>query len=81
MTTTKAKHAPAKEDNVPETESTIEAPVATKKPQKIKEQSELILEAIAEEMGLDSNSLIERYQDKVAVGQAVENHDNRPSTL
>ena len=58
-----------------------ETPVATKKINKIRSKEELMLEALAEELSLDSYSLIEKYQDKVAVGQAVENHDNRPSTL
>ena len=58
-----------------------EAPVANKKINKIRSKEEIKLEALAEELSLDPYSLIERYQDKVAVGQAVENHDNRPSTL
>lgn len=58
-----------------------ETTVASQNLYNIKAKEELMLEALAEELNLDSYSLIERYQDKVAVGQAVENDDNRPSTL
>jgi len=58
-----------------------ESSVATKKLKKIRSKEEMMLETLAEELNLDPYSLIERYQDKMAVGQAVENHDNRPSTL
>ena len=58
-----------------------EAPIATKPLKQVKSKEELILESLAEELSLDPYSLIEKYQDKVAVGQAVENHDSRPSNL
>jgi len=58
-----------------------ESSVATKKLKKIRSKEEMILETLAEELSLDPYSLIEKYQDKVAVGQAVENHDSRPSNL
>ena len=58
-----------------------EVSVATRPLNQAKSREELILESLAEELNIDPYSLIEKYQDKVAVGQAVENHDNRPSTL
>ena len=58
-----------------------ESSVATKKLKKIRSKEEMMLETLAEELNLDPYSLIEKYQDKVAVGQAVENHDSRPSNL
>jgi putative salt-induced outer membrane protein YdiY len=58
-----------------------ETTVATKRLNQIRSREELMLEALAEELALDSDSLIERYQDKVAVDIAVEDFDTRPSTL